>query len=193
MCFFFCCFQVTPTGRHALTYDEESWRQQDESASSKETGEEINRHSETRKSKTKRVKNYLKKCKNALGSRTAASEPNSSSSSDAATSSWYIEKSLEINESEIKVLDDVFEEVQPFNCFADLTQIASVIDVKRPSSKYLDENITECEEFRDLEPVAPSALLTDAQKLVEEDPPVKEVEIEKADAKKEDHVSEVSR
>lgn len=196
---------MTPTGRHALTYDEESWRQQEESASSKETGEEIGRNTETRKSKTKRVKNYLKKCKNVLGNRSGAaavSDPNTTSGSgnDAtATSSWYVEKSLELNESEIKELEDVFEEVQSFDCFADLSRIANVIDVKRPStSKYLDENVTErAEEFSDSEPVAPSALLTHAQKLVEEDPPVEDVEdvddVEMVETKKEEYgVFEVS-
>lgn len=164
---FIFLFQVTPTGRHALTYDEESWREKDDNT------EEITRQSETRKSKTKRMKNYLKKCKNVLGNRSSSSlnDPGGGSgggcglgtsydvtpsNSSSSTSSWYIDKSIAINECEINELEDVYEEVSALNINVQSTdeQSASLIDFKRPCSKYFDNAIDECK-YSDLEPIKP--------------------------------------
>ncbi|XP_064215400.1 uncharacterized protein LOC135267235 [Tribolium castaneum] len=108
---------VTPTGRHALTYDEESWRSTSEESSSKPP-EELSRSSDTRQSATKRVKNYLKKCKNALKS--------GSHEEVASTSSWYLDEL--INVSEVNELEDIYEDVQ-VDVDSGVYQVASVVDV----------------------------------------------------------------
>ncbi|EFA01095.2 hypothetical protein TcasGA2_TC004018 [Tribolium castaneum] len=109
--------KVTPTGRHALTYDEESWRSTSEESSSKPP-EELSRSSDTRQSATKRVKNYLKKCKNALKS--------GSHEEVASTSSWYLDEL--INVSEVNELEDIYEDVQ-VDVDSGVYQVASVVDV----------------------------------------------------------------
>lgn len=85
--------KVTPTGRHAVNYDEESWKPTPEEPqkTKKETVEEFNRSSDIRQSTTKRMKNYLKKCKHALG-KSSSSSSGSSQNHDGASSSWYVEK-----------------------------------------------------------------------------------------------------
>ncbi|XP_063910546.1 uncharacterized protein LOC135127835 isoform X3 [Zophobas morio] len=116
-------YEVTPTGRHVLTYDEESWKPTAEDSKS----DDISRTSETRQSTTKRVKKYLKKCKNALKSGSADSHSEETSS----TASWYLEEL--INESEIHELDDIYEDAQPVGAVdnSDKYQVASVVDVKK--------------------------------------------------------------
>ncbi|KAJ8922119.1 hypothetical protein NQ315_004053 [Exocentrus adspersus] len=98
---------VTPTGGRAITYDEESWKPSPEDKSKEK--DDLSRQCEVRQSKTKRVKNYLKKCKNALGNRSASLQVSPCSESPK-TSSWYIENNL--NECEINELEEVFEDAQ---------------------------------------------------------------------------------
>ncbi|KAJ8954872.1 hypothetical protein NQ318_016807 [Aromia moschata] len=99
---------------------------------------DLNRSCDVRQSKTKRVKNYLKKCKNALG-RSATLEVSSGvEESTSATSSWYLENGIEdnLNECEINELDEVFEDAQVSLNLGDcdaLFQVANIIEVKGPS------------------------------------------------------------
>lgn len=120
------CFyiQVTPTGRHALTYDEESWKPTPEDLPKPE---EITRSSETRTSTTKRVKKYLKKCKSVLISGTS----DASSEEAPTTSSWYLDDL--IHESEVHELEDIYEDAQVGNIVTnnDFYQVANVVDVKK--------------------------------------------------------------
>lgn len=177
---------MTPTGRHALTYDEESWKPKPDdrnpSKSKESSPDEIGRSSETRQSKTKRVKNYLKKCKNALGSRSNSNDQ--SSSSDNQSTSWFVDKKLEeaLNESEIHDLEDVFEKVHinpNLKCdFSDKCRVASVVDVKSRSGVICedvvqDNSSTGCD-LDDQKSVAPdelhsSPLLSRAQEQVDVD------------------------
>ncbi|KAJ8969191.1 hypothetical protein NQ317_000761 [Molorchus minor] len=99
---------------------------------------DISRESEIRQSKTKRVKNYLKKCKNVLGSRSATLEVSSTSEYASATSSWYLEEKIEqnLNECEINELEEVFEDAQDNLVLGqcdDLYQVANIVEVKGPS------------------------------------------------------------
>jgi hypothetical protein len=125
LCFF---FQVTPTGRHVLTYDEESWKPTPEEPKP----EDISRTNEARQSKAKRVKKYLKKCKNVLGRSTSSDIPAEEAPS---TSSWYLEEL--INVSEINELEDVYEDAVQVGTVDSgaVYQVASVVDdVKRNES-----------------------------------------------------------
>ncbi|KAJ8922126.1 hypothetical protein NQ315_004060 [Exocentrus adspersus] len=122
---------VTPTGGRAITYDEESWKPSPEDKSKEK--DDLSRQCEVRQSKTKRVKNYLKKCKNALGNRSASLEVSPCSESPK-TSSWYIENNL--NECEINELEEVFEDAQVSPSLGDSSsayQVANIIEVKGPS------------------------------------------------------------
>lgn len=114
---------MTPTGRHVLTYDDESWKPSPEDLKS----EELSRSSDTRQSTTKRVKKYLKKCKNAL--RSSSSESHEEASS---TSSWYLDEL--INESEVNELEDIYEDVQCVNTDR-VYQVASVVNVVKAESE----------------------------------------------------------
>lgn len=150
--------QVTPTGRHALTYDEESWKAtSEEPQKPKDTQDEISRSSEARQSKTKRVKNYLKKCKNVLHGR-SATENTETAVDSSSSSSWYIEKQIEVCESEEKELDEVFEET---GFIEDVTDsMADLIEPIGVFSRTLDP---------DLESVASSPFLTTEQNRVDSD------------------------
>lgn len=92
------------------------------------------------------------------------------SNSVTSTSSWYVDKSIEINECEINVLEDVFEEVTNLDVkfngddYVDeqqqqqqeqqqQQQTANVIEFKRPCSTYFDDAIDQCK-YLDLEPIA---------------------------------------
>ncbi|CAH0547509.1 unnamed protein product [Brassicogethes aeneus] len=124
-------YRVTPAGRHALTYDEESWKPNEEEKSKEKS--EFSRSADARQSKTKRVKNYLKKCKNALGSRSNSSEQ--SSNGEPGPSSWYLDNPLGIlvNESQVNELEDVFEDAQvDVNLGSKKLEVANVVEVKGP-------------------------------------------------------------
>ncbi|XP_068911391.1 puratrophin-1-like isoform X4 [Tenebrio molitor] len=120
--------KVTPTGRHVLTYDEESWKPTPEEPKP----EDISRTNEARQSKAKRVKKYLKKCKNVLGRSTSSDVPAEEAPS---TSSWYLEEL--INVSEINELEDVYEDAVQVGTVDSgaVYQVASVVDdVKKNES-----------------------------------------------------------
>lgn len=125
-------FQVTPTGRHCLSYDEESWKPtEDEKTNSKESSPDVCRTLETRQSKTKRVKNYLKKCKNALGSRSSTAEI---TQVEYSSSSWYVDDHL--NEGEVHEIVEQFEQVKTIDQSIDeKKRVALVVEVKAPVSK----------------------------------------------------------
>lgn len=95
-----------------------------------------------RQSKTKRVKNYLKKCKNALGTRSASLEV-SSCSDTSGTSSWYVEN--KIKECEISELEEIFEDALVSPNLGDISsayQVANIIEVKGPSVDSSDNGKT---------------------------------------------------
>lgn len=122
---------MTPTGRHALTYDDQSWQPNADDTNS--TKDDFTRSNEARQSKTQRVKNYIKKCKNALGSKSNSLEQ--SHNGESSSASWYIDKKLEnlLNESEINELDDIYENAQfseDFHNCSDSYQRANVIQIK---------------------------------------------------------------
>lgn len=123
---------MTPAGRHALTYDEESWKPTPEEASKSKEG--LNEGSctlERHQSRTKRVRNYLKKCKNALSNRSTNSDCNQNS--DGSTSSWYVEKqvNVSVHDYQIVELEDVFENVQVVDIgLEDIREVANVVEVK---------------------------------------------------------------
>lgn len=121
---------MTPAGRHCLTYDEESWKPTPEEQDLKRASEPDHhcRTLEIRQSKTKRVRNYLKKCKNAL----ARSSSGEQFASESTSSSWYVEKQLGgvLNESEVVELEDVFENVKEIRGIGDICEVANVVEVK---------------------------------------------------------------
>ncbi|KAK5642683.1 hypothetical protein RI129_008850 [Pyrocoelia pectoralis] len=160
---------VTPTGRHAVTYNEESWKSIPEEQGKSEgpskasennniQSEDLSRSSEVRQSKTKRVKNYIKKCKNALGI-------NSSDSSSHKNDDGHdIEKDLEviINKSEIRELDHVFEKIGDNsrieeNNLSDLSQVANVVNILPGDERCEGESGTETQ----------SPFLSDVQEKVD--------------------------
>lgn len=134
--------QVTPTGRHCLTYDEESWKPTlEEQQDLKRTSETDHcRTLEIRQSKTKRVRNYLKKCKNALARSSSGEQSHFAESS--STSSWYVEKQLSgvLNESEVVELEDVFENVKEISGISDICEVANVVEVKGRSEEVGDRD-----------------------------------------------------
>lgn len=75
-----------------------------------EKPEDFHRHSEERQSKTKRVKNYLKKCKNALSGNTAGSSAQKSDDNAHDQQNncayWYVE-----NEEEERQVTEHLEEI----------------------------------------------------------------------------------
>lgn len=157
-------FQVTPSGRHCLTYDEESWK-----PTAEEQQQDLKYISDTdhcrtleiRQSKTKRVRNYLKKCKNALSR---------SSSSDQAqfvesSSSWYIEKQISndvLNESEVVELEDVFEDAKEIGCISEICEKANVIEVRGPPDEPVERKNDDKEEATNIS----SPTLTETQSEV---------------------------
>ncbi|KAK9882431.1 hypothetical protein WA026_021462 [Henosepilachna vigintioctopunctata] len=121
---------VSPVGRQALTYDEQSWREkpEDDTAEQEDTSEKT--FESNKQSKTKRVKNYLKnKCKIALGTKSTTADQKPSEES----ASWYLEKIT--NQSEVSELTEVFEDAS--DNLDDLEspgpyQVANVIITKAP-------------------------------------------------------------
>lgn len=138
-------FQVTPTTDRAVTYDDESWKPSEEETIKDK--KDLSRSSDVRHSKAKKVKNYLKKCKNVLGSsRTASLEVSSSeTATTSATSSWYIDSQIEesLNHSEINEIEDVFEDAQVSLNYSETSsvyQVANIIEVRGPPSDKKNED-----------------------------------------------------
>nr|CAH7732506.1 unnamed protein product [Callosobruchus chinensis] len=129
-----CMIQyVTPTTTKAVTYDEESWKPSSEETVSDK--KDLSRTSEVRQSKTKRVKNYLKKCKTVLGSSKSNSLDIPETSQTSRNTSWYLEN---VNECEVNELEDVFEEAQVCLNLTECSssyQVANVIEVRGPPSE----------------------------------------------------------
>lgn len=112
---------MTPAGRHCLTYDEESWRPTPEDRPPAKDPSERGTL-DVRQSKAKRVRNYLKKCKDALG-RSSGGGP-----------SWYLEERA-LRESEVVELEDVFEDAKEIEGIAEICEVANVVEVRgRPGS-----------------------------------------------------------
>lgn len=114
-----------------LTYDEESWKPSPEDQSTSKDFPVECRSSEFRQSKTKRVKNYLKKCKSVLG-KSGTSDNGSGRGSPA----WYVDDeviSCRLQEGEVLEIEDVFESVQllsNLDCdFSEICQVANVVNV----------------------------------------------------------------
>ncbi|VEN61900.1 unnamed protein product [Callosobruchus maculatus] len=125
--------KVTPTTTKAVTYDEESWKPSSEETVSDK--KDLSRTSEVRQSKTKRVKNYLKKCKTVLGSSKSNSIDIPEGSQTTKNTSWYLEN---VNECEVNELEDVFEEAQVCLNLTECSssyQVANVIEVRGPPSE----------------------------------------------------------
>lgn len=123
--------QVTPAGRHCLTYDEESWKATPDEQDLKQISDTDQcRTLEIRQSKTKRVRNYLKKCKNALSRSSSGDQSQFAESS--SSSSWYIEKQISgaLNESEVVELEDVFEDAKEIGGISEICEKANVIEVR---------------------------------------------------------------
>ncbi|GLV42576.1 Puratrophin-1-like [Carabus blaptoides fortunei] len=98
----YLAYQVTPTGRHIRSFEESSWKPiEDNIQTQDEKFEEFSRQSDERQSKTKRVKNYLKKCKNALsgsnginaggGSNTNKQSNERTNASEQNCAYWYVD------------------------------------------------------------------------------------------------------
>lgn len=187
----FFIFQVTPTGRHCISYDEESWKPtEDEKTNSKESSPDVCRTLETRQSKTKRVKNYLKKCKNVLGSRSSTAEI---TQVEYSSSSWYVDDHL--NEGEVSEIVDEFEQAKSIHQSIDeKKRVALVVEVKAPVSRR-DEgaNFTKAESSESLRNLqnplvekTTSPLLPDVQEMVEGSLNDDAVQIKLYDIKQED-------
>lgn len=134
-------FQVTPASRHCLTYDEESWKPTPEEQQDLKciSDTEHCRTLEIRQSKTKRVRNYLKKCKNVL-SRSSSSDQ--AQFADSSSSSWYIEKQISgvLNESEVVELEDVFEDAKEIGGISEICEKANVVVEVRGRSEETAES-----------------------------------------------------
>lgn len=162
-------FQVTPTGHQALTFDDESWKPSLDDTIAQTSTSEISRSNEIRQSKTKRVKKYLKKCKNVL----SKSSIDQSTEEEARTSSWYLEEI--INEGRVSELDDIFEDAQVNLDLSESDQnyqVANVVHVKcnvsdtETAAGVSEEQENVCKEsFKDAidEPVDSSPSLIDLQ------------------------------
>nr|XP_023013754.1 uncharacterized protein LOC111503632 [Leptinotarsa decemlineata] len=130
-------YEVTPTSTRAVTYDEESWKPSPEDSS-----KDIERSTEVRHSKSKRVKSILKKCKNVLGNKSASLEVStgsdpSSSSSGNERSSFCLDDKIEdkLNVCQINELDDIFEDAHVSLNVAECTgvfQVANIVEVRGP-------------------------------------------------------------
>nr|XP_023018868.1 uncharacterized protein LOC111507754 [Leptinotarsa decemlineata] len=128
---------VTPTSTRAVTYDEESWK-----PSPEDSFKDIERSTEVRHSKSKRVKSILKKCKNVLGNKSASLEVStgsdpSSSSSGNERSSFCLDDKIEdnLNVCQINELDDIFEDAHVSLNVAECTgvfQVANIVEVRGP-------------------------------------------------------------
>lgn len=116
---------MTPAGRHAITYDEESWKPTPEEVSNcKEESCTLERHQST----TKKVRNYLKKCRNVLSNRSTSSDNQNSSGS---TSSWYVDKQISVHECQIVEIEDVFENLEVVDVSLNgLREVANIVEVK---------------------------------------------------------------
>ncbi|CAG9864587.1 unnamed protein product [Phyllotreta striolata] len=151
---------VTPTSTRALTYDEESWKQSPEDS----LADDRTSLKSTEQSKTNRVKNYIKKCKNALSTSKSASVDLSS-----ASSSWYDDdkSASNVRTHETNELEDVFEEAQvrlDVGSGTSFFQVANVVEVK---IQHADEHSDALEELVESvvceEPTDTSAILNETQ------------------------------
>lgn len=99
---------MTPTGRHVRGFEESSWKATDDlhdtSLKSKDDtrSEEFNRNTDERKSKTKRVKNYLKRCKDALS---GSSKQQNETKNEQNCSYWYVDNETRVTEHRISIND----------------------------------------------------------------------------------------
>lgn len=158
-------FQVTPASRHCLTYDEESWKpttdeeQQDLKCIS---DTDHCRTLEIRQSKTKRVRNYLKKCKNVLSRSSSSDQAQFAESS--SSSSWYIEKQISgvLNESEVVELEDVFEDAKEIGGISEICEKANVVEVRGRS----EEAAESCKDEKEKATEISSPTLTETQSEV---------------------------
>lgn len=102
---------MTPTGRHVRGFEEQSWKPTEEYHETKPIeSTDFTRNSEERKSTTKRVKNYLKRCKNAL----AGNKSQPEQQAENQCSYWYVDN--ETKDAEEKTVEDnceIFEKVGP--------------------------------------------------------------------------------
>ncbi|KAK4877374.1 hypothetical protein RN001_009880, partial [Aquatica leii] len=168
---------VTPTGRHAISYNEDCWKskpeeQQPPDGSSKlleNTPTEIGRSSEGRQSKAKRVKNYLKKCKNAIGNKISSSEASTSNNEDAT----LVEKDSEVilNKSEVNELNEIYENLNQNACLqsvCDLSEVANVVNIINENGDDLNtKSNVENSFLLDTHNKLQSPFLTDAQETVD--------------------------
>lgn len=112
----FFSFQVTPTGRQIRSFEDTSLKALEEKekdnhepqVSEDLKPEEFSRSGEERQSKTKRVKNYLKKCKNVLSGGNASNSSGNAKYPDSPFNEaqtncayWYVENEEE-EEQEIE-------------------------------------------------------------------------------------------
>ncbi|XP_045464093.1 uncharacterized protein LOC123673564 isoform X3 [Harmonia axyridis] len=165
---------VTPVGRPAITYDNQSWKEKPEK-DTEESEDSSSKSSDSKKSKAKRVKNFLKsKYKTAIGSKSNGS--GQSQSGDSA--SWYLEKITV--QSEVSELNEVFEEAcESLEVFDSCEQyrVANVILIKNPaenaekkSESLGDEATSVGDEDRcvvDTESGVTSPFLTETQEEIE--------------------------
>lgn len=159
----FYYFQVTPASRHALTYDEESWKPTPEELSkSKEDTCTLERHQST----TKKVRNYLKKCRNVLSSRSTSTDQ--TQNADGSTSSWYVDKQINVHECQVVELEDVFENAQVVDIgIKDVCEVANIVEVKGRTEVQNNENVENSQEVH-CEDTYSSPTLTELQGQVEE-------------------------
>ncbi|XP_060519485.1 uncharacterized protein LOC132697828 [Cylas formicarius] len=125
-------YEVTPTNQKALTYDEQSWKPAPEETPPEKEKDGSNHSSCSQISKKKKVKNYFKKCKNALSNKpTSIDLPSSTETS--SENAWYVDPKLDkpLQTSEVNVIEDIFEDalVVPLDGKVTL-EIANIIEVK---------------------------------------------------------------
>lgn len=98
-------------GRPALTYDEESWKPKSEDHNEDTT--KLNENQavpEIRQSKCKRVKNYLKKCKNVIGSKSTNNDQHSKLGIETSSTANKLNENTS-HYDECSELDNVFEKL----------------------------------------------------------------------------------
>lgn len=146
--------QVTPINERAATYDEESWKPSEEEAVKNK--KDLSRSNDVRQSKTKRVKNYLKKCKTALGpSKSASLEVSSCDDNVSSCSSWYMESQIidNLNRCEINELTEIFEDAHSVKAGdgRGVYQVANIIEVRGPSTTESSASDSSCDRKKTVE------------------------------------------
>lgn len=105
---------MTPTGRHPRGgFEESSWKATEENLELPPKQEEFNRNAEERKSKTKRVKNYFKKCKNALSGKQNTQD--TTNNCEQTCSYWYVDND-NVNTKSIENEEEIIDESIDINC-----------------------------------------------------------------------------